>query len=73
MASAILSFGVVTAVVAGAAAYLITLHEMRRHYASAGPPRREALRSAVVTAVFFLILACVLAIAVPSMLTGGSS
>lgn len=39
----IFMFGTVLAAFAGVSAYLIALHEMRRHFTSALQPRREAL------------------------------
>lgn len=66
----IFMFGTVLAAFAGVSAYLIALHEMRRHFTSALQPRREALHSAMVTVVFFGILTGALAFVVPRIFSG---
>lgn len=70
MTRAIFAFGAVAGVLAGASAYLIALHEMRRHFVTSAEPRREALRSALSAALFFVVLGGVLALVLPWMFSG---
>ncbi len=67
---AILVFGLVIAVLAGASAYLITLQEMHHHFPSGRRSHREAWHAAVVTAGFFAVLAVILAFTLPIMFSG---
>lgn len=71
MAEAALVFGAVAALLAGAGAFLITYHEMAKHFPGSPRPRRMAIRDAAVTAVVFLALGGVLALALPAIFGHG--
>ena len=52
-----LAIGVLFGLIAALMAYLITYNEWIRHYPTKKEPRAMALKAAIITFVFFLVLA----------------
>lgn len=71
MVETVLVLSAVAGLLAGTGAFLISYHEMAKHFLGSPRPRQMATRDAAVTAAVFLALGAVLALALPEIFGRG--